>query len=200
MNQCDFICELNSRLSGLPEEDINKSVDYYSELIDDYIEDGKSEEEAVAALGSIDDIVNQIYSDIPLSKIVKAKVKPSRTLKVLEIILIVLGSPVWLSILIAVFAVVFSIYVSLWCVVISVFAVGISLFVSSVALFLASIYVLFVKDVLRFVALLGAAFMCAGLGLLIIIGAKYLAKAILLLTKCTVKGIKKMFIKKGELK
>ncbi len=200
MNLTEFICELYSKLDFLPKEDIDNIVDYYCEIIEDNIENGKSEEEAVLSLGSIDDIVSQVIADVPLSRLVKEKVKSKRKLSVFEIILLVLGSPVWLSILLTLFAVILSVYISLWCVIISIFAVSVSLFVSSAALLLASFYILFVKDVLSFVALLGTAFMCAGLGLLIFVGAKYLTKAVLLLTKCTVKGIKKMFINKGELK
>ena len=48
MSKTEFLTELKKALEGLPEEDIEKSLEYYSEMIDDRIEDGLSEEEAVA--------------------------------------------------------------------------------------------------------------------------------------------------------
>ena len=43
--------QLAAQLHSLPQSEIQKSLDYYEELIDDNVEDGRSEEEAVAALG-----------------------------------------------------------------------------------------------------------------------------------------------------
>ncbi|MBR4965050.1 MAG: DUF1700 domain-containing protein, partial [Lachnospiraceae bacterium] len=88
MNKAEFLMALRERLSGLPEEDFNKSIDYYTEMIDDRVEDGMSEEDAVACLGSMDEIITQILSEVSLPKLVKEKVKPKRALAVWEIILI----------------------------------------------------------------------------------------------------------------
>ncbi|MBQ7133242.1 MAG: DUF1700 domain-containing protein [Ruminococcus sp.] len=194
MNQCEFICELNRRLSGLPDEDINKSIDYYCELIDDYIEDGKSEEEAVAALGNIDDIVNQIYTDIPLSKIVKAKVKPNRALRAWEIILLVLGSPIWLSIMIAVLAVVFSVYIVLWSVVISLYSVVLSVAVTSLVLFIGILVSVLKGLFLNAVIFLALTLVLTGLTILLFVGTNYFAKAMIIVSKLIFKSIKQLFI------
>ena len=56
-------------------------------------------------------------------KLVKEKMMPKKKMKVWEIVLLALGSPIWLTLLIAVFAVVFSIYVVLWSVIIVLWAV-----------------------------------------------------------------------------
>ena len=61
-------------LKGRSEADINKSVDFYEEMIEDRIEDGIPEEEAVSALGSIDEIKGKILEEIPIAKIVKEKI------------------------------------------------------------------------------------------------------------------------------
>mgnify|MGYP003303956627 CR=1 FL=1 len=74
MNKEQFLIELASALAGLPEDDIEKSLEFYSEMIDDRIEEGLTEEEAVAEIGSIDEIRAQIIKDIPLPKIIKEKV------------------------------------------------------------------------------------------------------------------------------
>lgn len=56
MNRQTFIRELEQRLAALPEDERTKLVDYYAEMIDDRVEEGLSEEEAVAALGDVADI------------------------------------------------------------------------------------------------------------------------------------------------
>lgn len=196
MNKIDFICEMNSRLYGLPEEDVNKSIDYYCELIEDSIEDGKSEEEAVEALGEIDEIVSQIMMDVPLSKIVKAKAKPSRALRVWEIILLVLGSPIWLSLLITLFSVILAVYISLWAVVVSFYAVVLSVAVSTLVVIVGTFVSLFKGLFLNSLIFLSLALICAGLTILLFIGTNYLAKGTFFLGKLCVKGIKRMFVRR----
>lgn len=42
MNKQDFLGALRRGLLGLPEEDIENSVEFYSEMIDDRIDEGRS--------------------------------------------------------------------------------------------------------------------------------------------------------------
>ena len=56
MNKQTFVEELRARLAALPEDEREKLIDYYGEMIDDRVEEGLSEEEAVAALGDAADI------------------------------------------------------------------------------------------------------------------------------------------------
>ena len=126
MNKSDFLSELRRGLGCLPEEDIEKSVDFYAEMIDDKMEEGLTEEEAVAEAGCVDEISAQIIAEIPLTRLVKARVKPKRALKAWEIVLIAAGSPVWLSLLVAAAVTVVSVYASLWAVIVSLYAVVLS--------------------------------------------------------------------------
>ena len=100
MNKQEYLESIRSRISAMPADDINRFMDYYSEMIDDRVEDGLSEEEAVADMGSPDAAVEQILEDMPLTKLVKEKIKPKHELKAWEVVLIVLGSPVWIPLLI----------------------------------------------------------------------------------------------------
>ena len=111
MNKQDFLTQLRKELSTLPQEDIEERLTFYSEMIDDRVEDGLSESEAISQLGSINELARQILADMPLTKIVKEKVKSNRALKIWEIAFLILGSPIWLSLLIAVVAIVFAVYV-----------------------------------------------------------------------------------------
>ena len=47
MNKVEFLEQLRRGLNGLPQEEIEERVTFYSEMIDDRIEEGFSEEEAV---------------------------------------------------------------------------------------------------------------------------------------------------------
>ena len=63
MNKKEFIEELCKKLRLAPADEAEKTVNYYAEAIDDRIEDGMTEEEAVAAIGNIDDIVREVIGD-----------------------------------------------------------------------------------------------------------------------------------------
>ncbi len=95
MRKEEFLKELRKQLSGLPKEDIDSRVEFYSEMIDDRIEEGKTEQEAINEIGSVDEIVNDIAKDTPFVKLIKEKVKPKRKLATWEIVLLVVGFPLW---------------------------------------------------------------------------------------------------------
>ena len=75
MTKQEFTEQLRAKLQGLPEAELEERLLFYSEMIDDRIEEGESESEAISAIGNIDEIAEQILSDIPLTKLVKEKVK-----------------------------------------------------------------------------------------------------------------------------
>ena len=120
MTKSEFLSLLRDRLSALPREDAEERLGFYAEMIDDRIEEGLSEEEAVAAVGSVDRIASQILSET-MSEISKKSKKPKekRKMKTWEIVLLAAGSPVWLSLLIALFAVIISLYAVMWSLVAS---------------------------------------------------------------------------------
>ena len=78
MNKREFLTQLRKGLSGLPQEDMAERLTFYSEMIEDRKEEGLSEEEAVAAVGSVQEIVEHAVAETPLTKIAKEKIKPKR--------------------------------------------------------------------------------------------------------------------------
>jgi len=196
MTRSEFLWELRKKLSGLPDEDILRSLDYYGEIIDDCVEDGLEESAAVESLGSLDSIADQILKDIPLPKLVKEKIKPKRTLRAWEIVLIVLGSPLWLPLLIAAVAVVLSLYAVLWSLIISVWAVFGSVAGVSVGGIFAGTAFALTGNALPGIAMIGAALASAGLSVFIYFGCMSATKGTLILTKKIALGIKKCFVKK----
>ena len=196
MGKQEFLDALRAGLAGLPQEDIEERVTFYTEMIDDRMEDGLSEEEAVAEIGSVEEIVQQIVAETPLTKLVKERVKPKRRLQVWEIILLVLGSPVWLSLLIALLSVLFSVYVVLWSLIISLWAVELSFAVSSVASVLGGFYMIFTGQGLTGLALVGAGIALAGLAILLFFACKAATLGAVKLTAKIALWIKSLFIKK----
>jgi uncharacterized membrane protein len=197
MTKAEFLAELRAAISGLPEADIEKSLDFYSEMIDDRVEDGLPEEEAVAALGSIEEIKTQILKDIPITKIIKEKVKPKRSLSGLEITLLIVGFPIWLPLLISVAAVIFSVYVTLWSVIVVLYSVDLVFFAGAIVGVLGSISILLMGNISAMLLALGSGFVCAGLGILWIFVCVGATKAIVWLTKVFFKSL---FIGKGDKK
>ena len=200
MTKNEFLFELGQRLSGLPKEDIVASLDYYSELIDDHIENGMSEEEAVDSLGDLEEIVSQIIGDTPLPKLVKEKIKPKRALRVWEIVLLILGSPIWLSLLIALFAVLIAIAVTIFSVIISFFAVDFAFAAAGVGLLALSPVLFVYGKTATALAYLGFSLILLGSAPLLFIPLKKLAGLVLILCKKTLLLIKRCFVGKEAAK
>lgn len=196
MTKMNFILSLHDKLSGLPQNEVEERLNFYSEMIEDRIEDGLDEEEAVSQIGDIDEIAEHIISEIPFVKIAKEKIKPKKNFKVWEIVLICLGSPIWASLLIAALAVVLSIYASWWAIVISLWAVFASIIACGFAGIAMGILYFCLGNIPNSLMMLGAGFVCAGLSLFTFMGGKVLTKLTVLLTKKIIIVIKKSFIKK----
>ncbi len=196
MDKFDFITQLRAKLWAIPEEDRQRSVDFYAEMIAERMEDGLSEEEAVAAVGDLDEIVKSILAETPVRPAEPAK-KPLRRLRWWEITLLILGFPVWGSLVIAVAAVIFSAWVSLWAGVICLYATAFALGASSLGCLVGSVF-MFDSGFAAVLVALGAALMCAGLGILLFILSNLAAKGMIALTKLMGKGIHKIFGRKEQ--
>ena len=196
MTKQDFLTALREALTGLPPGDVEERIGFYAEMIDDRMEDGLSEAEAVAAIGSVEEIVLQIVDDYPITKLVKQKIKPKHRLSAWEIVLLALGSPIWLSLLIAVFAVVFSLYVSLWAVAVSFWSVFASLAGCAVGGLVSGICCACGGYAPSGLALIAAALVCGGLSIFAFFGCKAATKGTVRLTKKMVLAIKKACMRK----
>ena len=192
MKRIEFLNQLKAQLWALPEADIQCSLDYYSEMIDDRMEDGLSEEEAVAAIGDLEEIVKQILTETPRPpQTVKPEQKTARKRKTTwwEILLLVLGFPVWGSLLIAVAAVGFSLWISLWSVVIALYATAFALAVCAIGLPVAAFSLLWIHRYGECAVLAGSALICAGCAILVFLLSNLAAKGLVALTKWICGGI-----------
>ncbi len=196
MKKQEFLDALRTRLSGLPGRDIEERVRFYGEMIDDRTEEGISEEEAVLAIGSPDEIAEEIVAQTPLFTIARERVRPKRKMKAWEIVLIVLGAPLWLPLLVAAIAVFLSLYVSVWAVIISLWSVFGALAGTAVGALAIGVTSLFGGALWRGVAMLGAGLFCAGAAILAFFGCREATWGLLRLTRLLVLQIKKGFAKK----
>lgn len=127
MRKAEFLKELEKRLQGLPKDEIESRLAFYSEMIDDRIEDGKTEEEAVEDLGGTDEVVRKIVSETKIVSLVKNRIKPKRSISGFEILLLILGFPLWFPLLMVVLSLTFVAFILLWVFVIVSYAIEVGI-------------------------------------------------------------------------
>ncbi|MCR4740172.1 MAG: DUF1700 domain-containing protein [Lachnospiraceae bacterium] len=196
MNKQEFLTALENRLAGLSQEDINERLSFYGEMIDDRVEDGISEEEAVSMIGSVDFVVDQIMSEIPISRLVKDRVALKKKSGTLPVVLMIILFPVWFPLAVSVFAVLLSLYIVLWILVLCFYIVDLSLALSSF-LCIGAIFLYLSKGnpagaVLSF----GALILLSGLAILCFPACNAFAKGVCILTRRILLSIKNRFVGK----
>ena len=197
MTKADFLRLLERALSQLSEEERQKNLEYYSELLDDMMEEGMTEAEATAKLGSPNQIAQSILQEMPLGKLVSTRMKPKSGWTPLAIVLAVVGSPVWVPLLLLAAALVLSLFVSIWALGFAAVAVVIALAVAVVAAPIIAIRVA-VLTLPVGLMLLGAGLVLLGLCVLGGLMAVELCKLLWQLTVWLAHKIKGLFIRKEE--
>ena len=189
MTKLEFLASLREGLQGLPTEDIEERIAFYDEMIEDRMEEGRTEAEVLAELGSVESVIAQITAETPLVKLVKEKVRSGRKGKgkALTTALLALGSPIWLSLMIAAFAVVLSLVAAAWAVVISLYAAALGLAVGGVGCVAFAVIYVLRGNIPGAAFAVGAGLAAVGLGLLLFPACSALAKGL-------AKGMKKMML------
>ena len=198
MRKQEFLAELRTGLSGLPQNDIEERLTFYGEMIDDRVEEGLTEEDAVSDIGTVDEVVSQTVAEIPLTRLVKERARSKRTPHAREIALLILGSPLWLSLLIAALAVILAAYIVVWSVIVSLWAADVSLAAGTLESAISAVLFAVRGNALTAIAMLGAGIFCAGLSIFLFFGCKEVTKGTLLLTRKTAWGMKSLLIGKEE--
>ncbi len=130
MKRDEFLSELEDRLSCLSPAQLEEAKRFYDEAIADRMEDGMNEEESVAGIGSPAAAAEAILDDLPV--VPRAIAKTRRRSDALLLALAILGSPVWLALLVAFIAVALGVYVCIWAIALCVWAFALALMVSGV--------------------------------------------------------------------
>jgi len=196
MTKIEYLNKIRQILGSKRTPEAERSIEYYSEMIDDLIEDGMTVEEATAKIGTPEEIADLILNGSNDSKQddtvesstvsghkVKRKFKPWQTL------LIILTSPIWLSILLTVIIIAFCIaitaivlYIVLWSVIISLYAAILGLAVSSIAALCAAVIFTATGQFHSALFTLGAALVLAGITIPSFIGMNKLTILVLKLS------------------
>ena len=198
MNRAEFLNALREKLSGLPSEEICERLSFYAEAIDDRMEDGYSEEAAVAEIGTPEEIAVQIISEIPLSRLVREKAGAKKQRRIWQTVLLAVGAVVWVPLLIAFLAVIFSLYIALWAVVISFYAVCLALAAAGVCALPGAVLLAVRGNIPAAAAFLGAGIFCAGLAILMFFLCRLITRGAIKLTRNIIQKIKAFLLRKKE--
>ncbi len=218
MNKTQLLETLKKELSFLPAEELESRLAFYSEMIDDRIEEGLTEDDAVAAIGDVDEIISQLKSEKPpvaetlcenpykntknqepkQEQTQKPQQAQKRKLGAWAIILIVLGSPIWISLGAVALSIVITIYAVLWAVTGSLWAVPTSLagvFLGGIA---AGVVTIVYGNAFLGITLIGAAIACAGIAIFAGFGCFYLTRLAVFLSKTIARSIVSLFTRKEK--
>ena len=196
MTKQEFLSGLREKLSGLPHEDTEERLNFYSEIIDDRMEEGLSEEEAILAVGSADEIAAQILSDFKPSQTENKEKKAKKTRSAAEIVLIALGFPLWSPLLIAVLSIALAVYAVILSAVFSIWAVFAALAGSSLGVVFSGAVFLSTGKPVSGIAMVGAGLALAGLTIFAFFGCRASTQFVFDFTKKAVIWIKNLFAKK----
>lgn len=121
MNRTEYLGKLAAQIATLPDEEITRSLAFYSEAIDDRMEAGLSEEEAVAQLEPPAVAARTIIEELPI--VPRAVAVTRRRSETLFLTLAIIGSPIWLSLAIGVVGAAAGIYIAIWAMVFALWAI-----------------------------------------------------------------------------
>ena len=196
MTKIEFLYKLDEKLSGISLSDKQKTLDYYNEMIEDRIEEGMSEADAVLEMGSPEDITSAILLETPMLKLVKERVKPKRKLTGAEIALIGVTFPIWFPVGISLFAVAIAVIISLYAVfysvIIALYTTLGAIALSSVGSVIAAFICLFVSEPVFSLLLLAYALIAAGLSILMFFGFNAITKWSIKASRKAVVAVKRL--------
>ena len=115
MNKQEYLAQLRAALACLPEGEIEESVAFYTEMIDDRVADGLTEEEATAQLDDPKAAARAIIADLPV--VPRTVVRTKQRNRALYWTLVILGSPLWLTLLLAAGMLVLAGLLTIWCLI-----------------------------------------------------------------------------------
>lgn len=208
MTKLEFLTQLKNGLGALTESDAQERLSFYSEMIDDRIEEGLSEHEAVAQIGDVEGIVASILAEIPQRTPTKQPVivtpepateastapkQEKKGMRAWQIIMLIVGAPLWIPLLAAALVIVLALLAVLWSLVAAAWAVFSALVGIGIGGVISGIATTVSGNVPIALQLLGMGFAGAGLAIFAFHGCLALTKGSAYLTKTVCKGIFRLF-------
>ncbi|MEG2087086.1 MAG: DUF1700 domain-containing protein [Angelakisella sp.] len=201
MTKTEFCNILGYRLRHLPQAEVEKSLTFYKESIDDRMEDGMSEEQAVASLGEIEQIAQGIELELPFATLVKSSIQANKqraSNKTLWVVLAICGSPLWLPVALAFALVVLVLWLTVWILILAFYAVLLAFAVAGSVGLLGGVFQCFVTGPVAGLMIMGMALGCAGLAVLCLAPVNWLCKKLAHVSVLLLKKTKGLFVQKGE--
>lgn len=163
MDKTQFCALLGNKLKPyLSPKEMYKTLNFFEEMIDDRIDEGLSEEEAVSQLGDINIIVDQILDEHNIGK-KQTKLVWRFIPRELGFINIVLLFPAWIII----FSLVVSLFIVILSIIFSIVFSIIAIFIGGILLILKSpFYLIYERNISYFLDTLGFGFVISGAGLI----------------------------------
>lgn len=164
MNKETFLTQLTNALSKMDPSERDRTVQYYREILEDRIEEGLSEEDAVAGMEPVEEIASRILAEnsAPLNK-----KRPRR-----KTALLIAASPLLLTAGI----IILSLYIAAWSVILSLFAVTAALALCLIVGIGCLFLLLTTGYPQTALFLLGAGLFCGAIGIALFILVLYLSK------------------------
>lgn len=194
MNKIEFFTALRHALGKLPSYEVEQSIAFYAEMIDDRIEDGMSEQDAVAALGSVETIAAQIIAETPA--IPKAIAKANTGSRTLNIVLLAVFSPIWVPLALALASAALMVYLSIWLVIVALWMIAAILILCGPIGIVGLFWFTMTGFPLSGAWMLGCGLSTAGIGLFAWLGMTVVNKGLVQLTHSFACWIKGLFVKK----
>ena len=195
MDRQAFLTALEAQLRRLPEQERQQSLRYYEEMIEDRMEEGMDEQAAVAAMGDVAEIAQEVLMDLSLPKLVKTRLKPQRRLRVWEIVLLALGSPVWFPLALTAAVLFVVLYLVLWILAAACWCVVAAFAISALAGVGFGIWLLW-QNPASAALFISAGLCCAGLTILSFFAMWQLSNCLVHLTAALIRWGKRRMIQK----
>lgn len=196
MTKKEFLAKGRKALSHLPKEELEERLAFYSEMIDDRMEEGLSETDAVMQILKSEETVAHLFLDESFEEEKDEEKKGMG--EGAKTALIVAGSPLWFALTVAAVVLWISLAATAFSVVVAVWSVFISFAVTAPVSVLGGIVIALFGRPLAGVAMVGVGLICTGLAVFTYYGAKVVGKGGWWLVKKSVAAVKKCFEKKEK--
>lgn len=171
------------------------SLEFYAEAIDDRMEDGATEKEAVAAMGDVAAIAAQIEAETP--PIPKAMARISTGNHVANVILAVIFSPIWVPLALVFATCVACVYLALWALVAALWAVAGTLVLCGPIGVAGLVYCVATGYPLTGAWLLGMGLVTCGLGLLTLPAMRAASVGLVRLAGLFASTVRRLFVREA---
>lgn len=193
MNKQEYLAQLRAALACLPEGEIEESVAFYTEMIDDRVADGLTEEEATAQLDDPKAAARAIIADLPV--VPRTVVRTKQRNRALYWTLVILGFPLWFPLLAAAALVAFTGVLVIWLLVAGLWMLAAGLLFGGPLGIVVCLWGLANGQVPYGVVELGSGLVCFGLGLFCLHGALAASRALAQVSRQWIAKMKAPFVK-----